>query len=847
MGIQGLLPFLKAYAQKCNIKDFKGKTVGVDAMCWMHKGAFACSQELVLGQDTDKFVHYFLRMCEVLRFNDIKPIIVFDGDHMPAKAKENTMRNDSREIKRTEALALMERRQRGEHVDDRELNSKCEGAIKVTSPMISRLQSALRELSIHFLVAPYEADAQLAYMCRRGWVHAVISEDSDLLAYGCPNTFFKMDKNGDGDRVMLPCLQTDAPVVLLPPAPPEDAAAADEAIDLDEPPIDVEAEEPNENADPNVAVAKAGAKAGRGRGRGRGKRTQAEELLHRRLTNIQNAGQAGPLKCIEAAGKVRGRGNTKAGKKEKDDPGDDSQELEVGKADKDVQLSHIDKWSPEKFIEFCVFCGTDYKEHDVHIKGFGSKTAFKLLCRFASAEIMIRWMVRDKKWKDKLPCSADEYIQRFNSVVVVFWHHLVFDPRSCSVVSISTAFPHTESVRQVLPGLDLKALCGEGAPKELAALIAKGDINPRTRKPQVQEPLTPAERATLDRLLMAKRGEQREHNFQLSLRETAQRIAAAKAAEVAAAVEAAAAEAAAVPEDLSAALPPDASTSGEVPQQPSPQNDAEEEEEAPRIHRSMHLLPGDLKTVMSIVDEVMKGSTSIELDPEVETTPSRTFGSSAASSHASTPAAPPNPFARKREFGMSGDGGNVLAKRLRVSGAVGVAPLPVVSSQKDTSGTSQSTGSTQARQMVAPVNHPRGGFAAKDAVAAVLAQWGAPELAPVEAGKDRSKLTAFFGMKQNPSSGLSAERNGKFGATASSDLPALRFPSFQTQKASPAGAGATAGKSSKPGSALDSWKARPWEVDPAEEDLIDPFTVGRNVLSMKSSGRKFHHVQGWGG
>ena len=44
----------------------------------------------------------------------------------------------------------------------------------------------LRDEKIDFTVAPYEADAQLAYLARNGIVDAVISEDSDLLAFGCP-------------------------------------------------------------------------------------------------------------------------------------------------------------------------------------------------------------------------------------------------------------------------------------------------------------------------------------------------------------------------------------------------------------------------------------------------------------------------------------------------------------------------------------------------------------------------------------------------------------------------------------------------------------------------------------
>ena len=74
--------------------------------------------------------------------------------------------------------------QRGETVDERQLAAKCEGAIKISADMISRLMTALSEMKIQFCVAPFEADAQLAYLCRIGWVHAVISEDSDLRCPG---------------------------------------------------------------------------------------------------------------------------------------------------------------------------------------------------------------------------------------------------------------------------------------------------------------------------------------------------------------------------------------------------------------------------------------------------------------------------------------------------------------------------------------------------------------------------------------------------------------------------------------------------------------------------------------
>jgi len=40
-------------------------------------------------------------------------------------------------------------------------------------------------MNIDFVVAPYEADAQLAYLEKIGLIQAIITEDSDLLVFGC--------------------------------------------------------------------------------------------------------------------------------------------------------------------------------------------------------------------------------------------------------------------------------------------------------------------------------------------------------------------------------------------------------------------------------------------------------------------------------------------------------------------------------------------------------------------------------------------------------------------------------------------------------------------------------------
>ncbi|PWA62320.1 5'-3' exonuclease family protein [Artemisia annua] len=76
-------------------------------------------------------------------------------------------------------------------------------AVSITPSMAHQLIQILESDNIEFVVAPYEADAQLAYLSSleedKGGIAAVISEDSDLLAYGCSSVVFMMDRYGNGE------------------------------------------------------------------------------------------------------------------------------------------------------------------------------------------------------------------------------------------------------------------------------------------------------------------------------------------------------------------------------------------------------------------------------------------------------------------------------------------------------------------------------------------------------------------------------------------------------------------------------------------------------------------------
>ncbi|KAJ7781295.1 PIN domain-like protein [Mycena metata] len=187
MGISGLLPGLRSISTQKHLSEFAGQTLAVDAYVWLHRGVFTCATELATGQDTHKYVDYAMHRVRLLRHHKIEPYIVFDGGPLPAKQGTEI----DREAKRAEHLALGNAlAAQGKTAEAREHYVKC---IDVTPQMAFQFIKALRAEVVPYVVAPYEADAQLAYLERIGLVDGIITEDSDLLVFGAHKVLFKMD------------------------------------------------------------------------------------------------------------------------------------------------------------------------------------------------------------------------------------------------------------------------------------------------------------------------------------------------------------------------------------------------------------------------------------------------------------------------------------------------------------------------------------------------------------------------------------------------------------------------------------------------------------------------------
>ncbi|XP_066303729.1 exonuclease 1-like [Branchiostoma lanceolatum] len=192
MGIQGLLPFLKDASTQVNVKMLAGYTVAIDAYCWIYRGAFACAMDLARGEKSDMYVRFVLKYVNMLLSHGIKPVMVFDGCNLPSKQGVEDSRRERKHLYLQKGKQFL---RDGNAAQARECFQKC---INVTPTMAHEVMEACRAVGVDCIVAPYEADAQLAYLNKCGIAQAVITEDSDLLAFGCDRVIFKLDLNGNG-------------------------------------------------------------------------------------------------------------------------------------------------------------------------------------------------------------------------------------------------------------------------------------------------------------------------------------------------------------------------------------------------------------------------------------------------------------------------------------------------------------------------------------------------------------------------------------------------------------------------------------------------------------------------
>ncbi|RCK64957.1 Exodeoxyribonuclease 1 [Candida viswanathii] len=186
MGVNGLLQVLKEIQDPGSLERYRGKTLAIDTYGWLHRAIVSCSQELCLGQPTRNYITYVLTKIRMLQDFNITPYFVFDGASLPTKQETNK----ERQQRRQEAKELAEK-----HLAEnnpRLAEKQYMKAAYVTSQMSKSIMCELDMMGINYVVAPYEADPQMVYLEKIGLVDGILSEDSDLLIFGCKMLITKL-------------------------------------------------------------------------------------------------------------------------------------------------------------------------------------------------------------------------------------------------------------------------------------------------------------------------------------------------------------------------------------------------------------------------------------------------------------------------------------------------------------------------------------------------------------------------------------------------------------------------------------------------------------------------------
>eukprot|EP00624_Nannochloropsis_granulata_P006431 evm.model.NODE_4804_length_7516_cov_33.980576.1 len=224
MGIQGLLQSLAPVIRPhVSLEEYRGKTLAVDGATMLYRAAYIIAEDLALyspqvpsaptsTSSSSNFLQphrppppppppphlpsrywpYIERRLLALLHHGITPLFVLDGRRSPLKAETDLKRTSLRKealrqghALRARALSLPPTHQY--HAERTHLLSQAstyfQKAVSIPRALVEDVTVRLKRMNIKFIVAPYEADAQVAWLCRVGLAHGVLSEDSDILVY----------------------------------------------------------------------------------------------------------------------------------------------------------------------------------------------------------------------------------------------------------------------------------------------------------------------------------------------------------------------------------------------------------------------------------------------------------------------------------------------------------------------------------------------------------------------------------------------------------------------------------------------------------------------------------------
>lgn len=220
MGIQNLVKFLRSkfpsVFKPIHFSDLAYKKIAIDIFYYI------CIFKYRYGE---KFLYHLTRIISILRKNDVHCVAVFDGKAPIDKEGEKKERREAKEKTKEKISAIEEALEKFEstgEIEDilkefqnkrklnidtlflkkslinvkgiqNELKKMKQQMFQITSQNLIDLKNLFKILNVPYIEAVGEAETTCASLCLENKVDAVLSEDTDVLAYGTPIFLTKAD------------------------------------------------------------------------------------------------------------------------------------------------------------------------------------------------------------------------------------------------------------------------------------------------------------------------------------------------------------------------------------------------------------------------------------------------------------------------------------------------------------------------------------------------------------------------------------------------------------------------------------------------------------------------------
>ena len=183
MGIKQLYKMIKQHAPQAmtdhSLSEFKGSKVVIDFSLYVHRF------NSVQGHSFTGLFHQI----NLLKENEITPIYVFDGEY--PEEKKSTMEERKKIIKANKTKFENLQKQKSSKA---ELFKAKNRAFRIDDKEVKFCQKLFDLLGVPWIQAKGEADILMANMVASGKADAALTEDADLLAFGCPILWRKFKK-----------------------------------------------------------------------------------------------------------------------------------------------------------------------------------------------------------------------------------------------------------------------------------------------------------------------------------------------------------------------------------------------------------------------------------------------------------------------------------------------------------------------------------------------------------------------------------------------------------------------------------------------------------------------------